>query len=41
MKEVELLLKIIQEMEMMELYAMDLLVVFKDQLGQQAKSAVL
>jgi hypothetical protein len=41
MKEVELLLKIIQEMEIMGLYAMDQHVVFKVPLGQQAKSAEL
>jgi hypothetical protein len=41
MKEVVILLKIIQEMEMTELYAMDQHVVFKVPLGQQAKSAVL
>jgi hypothetical protein len=38
-KEEVLLLKIIQETITMVLYAMDLLVVFKVQLGQQAKSA--
>jgi hypothetical protein len=41
MKEVALLLKIIQEMEIMEPYVMEALAQLRVPLGQQAKSVVL